>query len=115
MNIPSSEKIKRDSGLPDSASFHGWLIHNPKQDDFLLTYKDFGHSSHRKWHPNPEVAIRFTRFAKATKIIERLEMEGSAIVVAAFDLGSQIVVLVPPECKNVMKLPSDNIFRADLK
>ena len=23
------EELKRASGLPDNANFHGWLIHNP--------------------------------------------------------------------------------------
>ncbi|MDN4706073.1 hypothetical protein QYZ41_10235 [Vibrio parahaemolyticus] len=45
MKAPSPEEIRLDAGLPDNANFHGWLIHNPYKDDFLLKATDKGIAS----------------------------------------------------------------------
>ncbi|EGU42105.1 hypothetical protein [Vibrio scophthalmi] len=113
MKAPTPEQIRIEAGLPSNASFHGWLIHNPEQDDFLLVYKDNGLVISRKWCPMPEVAMRFNRFTRAYKALIRLEIEHKAIIVASFDLGNQIIVIGADTFRERFMLDSDNPFRAD--
>ncbi|EJB8542876.1 hypothetical protein MW369_003362 [Vibrio parahaemolyticus] len=112
MSTIKPEELKKAAGLPENANFHGWLIHNPEQDDFLFKYKDTKSAISKLWCGLPDQAIRFNRFARAIKVIELLELHNRAIIVAAFDLGSQIIVLAPNDFKDRMSLPSSNPFRA---
>jgi|TARA_Y100000588_G_C14067592_1_gene844308 hypothetical protein len=113
MSTIKPNELKKAAGLPDNANFHGWLIHNPEQDDFLLNYKDTKSVINKLWCAVPDQAMRFNRFTRAVKLVERLELHNRAIIVAAFDLGSQIVVLAPNDFEDRMSLPSSNPFRAD--
>ncbi|SON52711.1 hypothetical protein [Vibrio tapetis] len=112
MSIPTPEQIKKDARLPENANFHGWLIHNPECDDFLFKYKDGAHVISKKWCRLPDAAIRFNRYTRALKVLQNLELDNLAIIVAAFDLGSQIIVIGPDVFQERMSLPSDNPFRA---
>jgi hypothetical protein len=112
MSMPNPEQIKQDAGLPESANFHGWMIHNPEQDDFLLKANDQDSVLTFAWCPSPELAKRYNRFSRATKELERFELQDRAIIVAVFDLGLQIIVIGPDELKERLSLPSDNPFRS---
>lgn len=114
MKTITPEELKRAAGLPDNANFHGWLIHNPEMDDFLHKYRDTKDALEKLWIPFPDKAMRFNRFNRALKVIQRLELQNRVIIVAAFDLGKQIIVLAPNDYKERMGLPSDNPFRTDL-
>ncbi|BCK31588.1 Uncharacterised protein [Vibrio cholerae] len=111
MSIITPEELKKVAGLPEHANFHGWLIHSPEKDDFLLKYKEKGIAISKTWCGLPDQAMRFNRFVRALKVIELLELQNQAIIVAAFDLGRQIVVLAPNDFKERMSLPSSNPFR----
>lgn len=113
MSIIKPEQLKKAAGLPDDANFHGWLIHSPEKDDFLLKYKESDSVVNKIWCGLPDQAMRFNRFTRALKVIERLGLENQAIIVAAFDLGRQVIVLAPNDFKERMSLPSSNPFRAD--
>ncbi|SON48609.1 hypothetical protein [Vibrio tapetis] len=112
MSIPTPEQIKKDARLPENANFHGWLIHNPECDDFLLQYKERAGVISKKWCGLPDAAMRFNRYTRALKVLKNLELDDRAIIVVAFDLGSQIIVIGPDVFQDRMSLPSDNPFRA---
>jgi hypothetical protein len=113
MSTVTPAELKKAAGLPDGANFHGWLIHNPEMDDFLFKYKETDGAIKKLWCGVPDQAIRFNRFNRALKVIERLGLESKTIIVAAFDLGRQIIILAPSDFQDRMSLPSANPFRAD--
>jgi len=108
---PLPEDIKISCGLPDNANFHGWLIHNPEKDDFLAKYKEKKDSISKFWCAFPDGALRFNRHIRALKLVQTLDIQNQIIIVAAFDLGSQIIVIAPDEYQERMSLPSNNPFR----
>tara|TARA_Y100000588_G_C14068726_1_gene844820 strand:- start:40 stop:393 length:354 start_codon:yes stop_codon:yes gene_type:complete len=116
MKAPSPEQIKLDAGLPENANFHGWLIHNPDKDDFLLKATDKGGASTFAWCLSPESAKRYNRFSRAYKVLTNFELEDRAIIVASFDVGRQIIVIAPSQINERFMADSRNPFRtSDLK
>ncbi|EGR0771658.1 hypothetical protein P7M03_16430 [Vibrio parahaemolyticus] len=113
MNMPTPEQIKLESGLPNHANFHGWLIHNPEQDDFLLKASEHRGALAFSWCPSPESAKRYNRFARALKAIKHFELEDRAVIVASFDVGRQIVVIAPEAFKERFSVDSANPFRTN--
>ena len=113
MSTIKPEELKQAAGLPENANFHGWLIHNPENDDFLFEFKESKSVVNKLWCGLPDQAIRFNRFGRALKVVERLELQNRVIIVAAFYLGTQVVVLAPNDFKDRMSLTSSNPFRAD--
>lgn len=111
MKAPSPEQIKLDAGLPENANFHGWLIHNPDKDDFLLKATDKGAASTFAWCPSPESAKRYNRFSRAHKVLTNFELEDRAIIVASFDIGRQIIVIAPKQFNERFMADSNNPFR----
>ncbi|MCX9562152.1 hypothetical protein IG518_06495, partial [Vibrio cholerae] len=79
MSIMTPEELKKEVGLPEQANFHGWLIHSPEKNDFLLKYKVEGIEISNTWTVLPNQAMRFNRFVRALKAIERLELQNQAI------------------------------------
>ncbi|EGQ9187737.1 hypothetical protein O1C43_003676 [Vibrio cholerae] len=95
MSIITPEELKKEVELPEQANFHGWLIHSPEKNDFLLKYKVEGIEISNTWTVLPNQAMRFNRFVRALKTIERLELQNQAIIVAAFDMGHHFFVISP--------------------
>lgn len=93
MKTPTPEEIKKECGLPDNAQYIGWLVHNPNQDDFLMAYNLDGSA----WCLLPDTAHRFESLQSASDAINQLEIAYKAIVVIAFDLDSQVVVIAPDQ------------------
>ncbi|MCX9560755.1 hypothetical protein IG557_18155, partial [Vibrio cholerae] len=62
MSIMTPEELKKEVGLPEQANFHGWLIHSPEKNDFLLKYKVEGIEISNTWTVLPNQAMRFNRF-----------------------------------------------------
>ncbi|MCZ4374131.1 hypothetical protein O4H50_20275 [Vibrio diazotrophicus] len=110
--VPSPNEIKASCFLPESANFHGWLIHNPEKDDFLAKYLEKGDSVSKLWCAFPDGALRFNRHVRAFKVVQKLDIQNQTIIVAAFDLGSQIIIIAPDEYQERMSLPSNNPFRS---
>ncbi|MDD9180724.1 MULTISPECIES: hypothetical protein [Aliivibrio] len=92
---PNLTKIRLDLGLSKDVVFHGFLIHNTEKDDFLLTFTDNEILRNTSWTPMPDTAFRFKRFKKAFKAFQKLELEDRAIIVASFDIGTQILISSP--------------------
>lgn len=111
MNAPSPEEIRLDAGLPENANFHGWLIHNPEKDDFLLKAMDKGATSNFAWCRSPESAKRYNRFSRAYKAFNNFELQDRAIIVASFDIGRQIIVIAPKRFNERFMSSSNNPFR----
>jgi len=113
MKEPNIEQMKLDVGLPKNTFFHGFLIHNPEQDDFLLSYKSNRSTDLKSYCQTPETAHRFMKFKKAYKALKELEIEDRAIIVAAFDLNNQILIVGPEAFKDRFLADSDNPFRTN--
>lgn len=109
MQEPNVSDIKATMGLPKTTPFIGWLIHNPHKDDFLLKYTDSEAMVKTAWTQTPENALRFKRFKKAFRALNGLELDDRAIIVAAFDLGGQ--VLVASQEHESFLVNSNNPFR----
>ena len=113
MKEPNIEQMKLDMGLPKNTFFHGFLIHNPEQDDFLLSYKSNRSENLKAYCQTPDMAFRFMKFKKAYKALQDLEIEERAIIVAAFDLNNQILIVGPDAFKERLLAESNNPFRAN--
>ncbi len=61
----------------------------------------------------PENAHRFKQFKKVSKALEQLELDDRAMIVAAFDIGRQIVIASPYDER--FEAESDNPFRWESK
>jgi hypothetical protein len=108
MKTPTPEQIKKECGLPANTQYIGWLVHNPNQDDFLIRY----HLDSSAWCLMPDTAHRFESFQSASDAIKQLDIANKAIVVIAFDLDSQVVVIAPDQYRDKFQSESNNPFRA---
>lgn len=88
-------EIRKELGIPDTASFLGWLVYNKSKDDFLQDYGTTNIATHKYWCLIPDIAKRFKTFNEANLIMEKLEMDTNVIAVAAFDIGNQILISEP--------------------
>ncbi|MBF4313134.1 hypothetical protein EAY03_25565, partial [Vibrio anguillarum] len=61
------------------------------------------------WCLSPEKALRFKQFKKAFKMLESFELSDRAMIVAAFDIGKQIMISSPNQ--EPMMADTDNPFR----
>ncbi|EFH74847.1 hypothetical protein [Vibrio tarriae] len=107
MKEPSVTEIKLAAGVPVESPFLGWLIHNPTKDDFLHAVRG---SSGTFWTQTPETAKRFKLYRQAVRVLQAQELSDRALVVAAFDIGSRILVAAPNHQQQFLT-ESDNPFR----
>ncbi|WP_000662712.1 hypothetical protein [Vibrio mimicus] len=107
MKEPSVTEIKLAAGVPVESPFLGWLIHNPTKDDFLHAVRG---SSGTFWTQIPETAKRFKLYRQAVRVLQAQELSDRALVVAAFDIGSRILVAAPNHQQQFLT-ESDNPFR----
>lgn len=107
MKEPSLTEIKLAVGIPMDSKFLGWLIHNPSKDDFLHAAHG---SSGTLWTQTPETAKCFKLYRQAFKILQSQELNDRALAVAAFDIGSRILVAAPSHHQQFLT-ESDNPFR----
>ncbi|RYU49581.1 hypothetical protein [Aliivibrio finisterrensis] len=92
---PNLTKIRLDLGLSKDVVFHGFLIHNSEKDYFFFTFTHNQILINPSCTPTPSNAFRFKRFKKAFKAFQKLELEDRAIIVASFDIGTQILISSP--------------------
>jgi hypothetical protein len=83
-------RLKREAGLPEEATFAGYVVHVPEKEDFLAHHEDDGGVVNRAYAPTPEYAIRYADRARATAVAQSLPRK--AVVCAVFDLGRQLAV-----------------------
>lgn len=107
MKEPSVTEIKLAAGVPVESPFLGWLIHNPMKDDFLHVVRG---SSGTFWTQTPETAKHFKLYCQAVRVLQAQELSDRALVVAAFDIGSRILVAAPNHQQQFLT-ESDNPFR----
>lgn len=107
MKEPSITEIKLAAGVPAESPFLGWLIHNPTKDDFLHVVRG---SSGTFWTQTPETAKHFKLYRQAVRVLQAQELSDRALVVAAFDIGSRILVAAPNHQQQFLT-ESDNPFR----
>ncbi|WP_336285984.1 hypothetical protein [Citrobacter arsenatis] len=102
MNEPDIKTIRNKLGVPDKHKFLGYLILDTRKDDFLLSYSgDKDYFTCKEWCAFPDLALKFDSYCKVVEIINHLEINDTAIIVMAFDLGSQVgVIPFEPEMMN---------------
>ncbi|ENM5882730.1 hypothetical protein [Vibrio metoecus] len=98
MKEPSVTEIKLAAGVPVESPFLGWLIHNPTKDDFLHAVRGSSGTLH------------FKLYRQAVRVLQAQELSDRALVVAALDIGSRILVAAPNHQQQFLT-ESDNPFR----
>lgn len=81
--------IKKEYGLPDSAEFLGYGVHNAERDEFLAQFEETPAATKRAWAKDPQLALPYDEFAEAYEVSRKCK---EAIVVGMFDIGDQIYV-----------------------
>ena len=81
--------IKKEYGLPDTAEFLGYGVHNVERDEFLAQFEVTTAVTKRGWAKDPQLAIQHEGFAEAYETSRKC---AGSIVVGMFDLGDQIYV-----------------------
>ncbi|EBL0471992.1 hypothetical protein D2C17_26270 [Salmonella enterica] len=103
MKEPDIKAIRNKLGIPADNKFIGYVIFDSRKGDFLLDYAASTEMfSFKRFVPTPELARKFTSYDKALRVIKSLEMEERAIIMLAFDLGSQIGVIDMPSCSEMI-------------
>ncbi|EBL1740067.1 hypothetical protein D1914_25620 [Salmonella enterica] len=99
MKFPDISVIKKDMEIPSHFKFLGFVICNPVKDDYLAKYAASTEAfSFTTWTPTPEFASKFDSYESALDVFNRLELQGKAEILMAFDLGSQVAACeIPPE------------------
>lgn len=92
---PDLDKLKKSMKLPVNATFHGWLIHNPKSADFLHSFKEGLVTTETFWTQSPSNALVFPQFHSAVDTQCRLQLTKKTVIAAAFDLGQKIIIAIP--------------------
>ncbi|EOV0296659.1 hypothetical protein ACOISA_004815 [Salmonella enterica] len=103
MKEPDIKVIRNKLGIPADNKFIGYVIFDSRKGDFLLDYAASTEMfSFKRFVPTPELARKFTSYKKTIRVIKSLEMEKRAIIMMAFDLGSQIGVIDMPSCSEMI-------------
>lgn len=82
-------EIIEELGLPTNSTFHGYAVHIPASDEFLIEYRDQADSTGRKWAKTPDLAKCFPEFSDAYEIARA---DRSEIVVGVFETETQFFV-----------------------
>lgn len=97
MKLPDISVIKKEMGIPRHFKFLGFVICNPVKDDYLAEYAASTEAfSFSTWKPTPEFASKFDSYESAFDAFNRLELQGKAEILMAFDLGSQVAACEIP-------------------
>ncbi|ENW6015650.1 hypothetical protein ACFLWQ_001117 [Salmonella enterica] len=103
MKGPDIKAIRNKLGISADNKFIGYVIFDSRKGDFLFDYAASTEMfSFKRFAPTPELARKFTSYDKALRVIKSLEMEERAIIMLAFDLGSQIGVIDMPSCSEMI-------------
>ncbi|EPC5163480.1 hypothetical protein NEE60_000024 [Salmonella enterica] len=103
MKEPDIKAIKNRIGLSANDKFIGYVVFDSRGGDFLLDYAVSSEMfSFKRFVPTPEFASKFTSYNKASRVIKFLDIEERAIIMMAFDLGSQIDVIDIPSCSEML-------------
>lgn len=103
MKEPDIKAIRNKLGIPADNKFMGYVIFDSRKGDFLLDYAASTEMfSFKRFVATPEFAKKFTSYNKAVCAIKSLEIEDRAIIMMAFDLGSQIGVIDMPSCSEMV-------------
>lgn len=82
-------EIMEELGLPPESTFHGYAVHIPASDEFLIEHRDQPDSSARKWAKTPALAKCFHEFADA---YQNARADRGEIVVGVFETETQFFV-----------------------
>lgn len=103
MKEPDINLIMNKLGISGKCKFIGYVIRHIHKDDFLFSYTGKPKYCLRKdWVLFPDIALRFDSYYKALRIMQRLGINDSAVIVLAFDFGSEVGVIDMPSCSEML-------------
>lgn len=103
MKEPDIKLIRNKLDIPDEYKFIGYIIIDCRRDVFLLSYTGTAPAFlFMQWTSLPERALKFNSYCKARMIVSHLEINELAVVMMAFDSGSQIGVIDVPLCSGMI-------------
>jgi hypothetical protein len=82
------QRIKEDLGLTDATKFCGFVIHIPKNDEFIGKIQEAPYSKVIGYVPIPDYALKFSSYEKAVKTSKKCDKYIN-IIGYLFDLGKQ--------------------------
>ena len=80
--------VLEELGLPAETTFCGYVVHIPKSDEFLGSFRSDAVMSTRAWARKPEHAHVFQSYGDAQKWVEK----DGEVVVGLFETPTQFVV-----------------------
>lgn len=86
----SVAEVKHQLGLPDSAEFLGYVVHQPDLDEFLYEAIKLPHAYYRTWASMPELAKIYTTYNAARQDADAYGK--GALVALLFDAGNKYCV-----------------------
>lgn len=89
INRNSSDELKKKLGLPQEATFCGYLVHISQKSQFLFTVMETASVCQRSFVKAPELAQRFNEYGEAYNMTRP---ENDEKVVGLFDLGTKLYV-----------------------
>lgn len=103
MKEPDVKAIINKIGLSSDDKFIGYVVLCSRNCDFIL---DYSVSTEMflfiRFTSSFELALKFISYNKAVRAIKSLKIEERAIIMMAFDLGSQIDVIDIPSCSEMV-------------
>lgn len=101
---PDIKAIKNKLGISKESNFIGYVIVDSRYGDYLFSRTGgIDEWSFMEWISSPNFALKFKSYGKAVNVINKLELNGCAIVMMAFDLGMHIGVIDLPSCSDMMR------------
>lgn len=82
--------VLQELGLPESSEFCGYVVHLPKEDEFLAIVRESAAMIQRGFSKSPETAKIYQNHKKAMSDAKHCKQE--AIVCLLFDTGNQLVI-----------------------
>ena len=85
------EQVKEEAGLPEDASFLGYVVHLPRENEFLAYSENSAGIVRRAFGKTPDQSKIFSKYKAAKR--EAAKCKQKAETWQLFDIGEQYVVL----------------------
>lgn len=82
------KRTKEDLGLTAAEKFCGFVIHVPKNDEFIGKIEETSFGKVIGYSPIPDYAIKYKRYDKAIKAAKKCD-KYKTVIGFLFDLGSK--------------------------
>ena len=99
----NKEKIKiiiEEADLPKNTKFLGYVIHLPKNDEYLFKTDN---KALLIWSKTPQNAIKFKIYEKACDIVKKFS-RGDLIICIVLDIGKQLATIPDHDAQEIIKI-----------